>query len=64
MIPSTINLIIAVVFFAILAVSLLWLCGKFFPEFPMARWICGALLLILVLLFASGQIHLPFFGPR
>jgi hypothetical protein len=61
MIPATIGLILAVLFFALLAVGLLWICGKFFPEFPIARWICGALLLIIILLFASGQVHLPFY---
>jgi hypothetical protein len=64
MIPATINLIIAVVFFAVVALGLLWVCQKFLSEFPMARWICGALLLILILLFASGQIHLPFYQPK
>jgi hypothetical protein len=65
MIPEAIQLIIIVVFFVVLALGLFWVCQKFFPEFPMARWICGALLLILILLFASGQVHMPFYhtGP-
>jgi hypothetical protein len=50
-----ISVLIFLVFFAVLAFGLLWICGKFFPEFPPARWICGAILLIVLLLLAANQ---------
>jgi cbb3-type cytochrome oxidase subunit 1 len=58
-IPNIIGIIIAVVIFAVVALGLLWICSKFLDEFPIARWICGALLIIVILLYISGQIHLP-----
>lgn len=50
-----IPLLIWAVIFAVLAFTLLWVCNRFFPEFPPARWICGAVLLIILLVVISGQ---------
>jgi hypothetical protein len=64
---TLIYVLICIVIFCILAYGLLWVCGKFFPEFPPARWICGAILLIVLLIFAASQfgggsgVHFPEF---
>jgi hypothetical protein len=50
-----ITILIWCVVFAVLAFALLWVCTRFFPEFPPARWICGAILLIVLLVVISGQ---------
>jgi hypothetical protein len=60
--PQLINLIIAIVIFAIAAYGLYWINIKFELPKPVL-WICGALLIIVVLLYISGQIHLPGFVP-
>ena len=40
---------------ALLAFGLLWVCNKFFPEFPPARLICGVILIIIILAALSGN---------
>jgi hypothetical protein len=50
-----ITLLIWIVIFAIVAFGLLWICNRFFAEFPPARWICGAVLLIILLVAIAGQ---------
>jgi hypothetical protein len=63
--PQLINLLIIFVMFVIAAFGLLWLCQKFLPEFPLARWICGGLLIVVALLMLAGQVHVPdFYTPR
>ena len=49
-------LLIDVIVFAIIAYGLYWICTHFFPTFPPALWICGAILLVVLLLAISGQI--------
>jgi len=56
MASSLIVLLVDILVFAILAYGLYWVCVHFFPTFPPALWICGAILLIVLLLFISGQI--------
>jgi hypothetical protein len=56
MAPTLIALLIDILIFAVLAYALYWVCTHFFPTFPPALWICGAILLIVLLLFVSGQI--------
>ena len=51
-----ITFLIAIIIFAVAAYGLFWICQKFFPEFPPARWICGAILLIIVLLYIASQL--------
>ncbi len=51
-----IQLVIYLLIFAVLGWIAYWICTKFFPEFPPARWICGAVLLIIFLLFVSQQL--------
>jgi hypothetical protein len=46
-----IGLLIAVLVFCCIAYGLWWICQRFFPEFPPARWICGVILLIMLLAF-------------
>jgi hypothetical protein len=53
---TLIVLLIDILIFAIVAYALYWVCTHFFPNFPPALWICGGILLILLLLFVSGQI--------
>lgn len=43
--------LVAVVVFAVLAVALKWVCDKFFAGVQPAYWICG-LVLVIVLLYA------------
>ncbi len=50
-----IQLIIYVVIFAIVAYGLYWICVKFALPQPI-MWICGALLLIVILLFLSREL--------
>lgn len=52
-----IQLIIYIVVFAIAAYGLYWICVKFSLPQPVL-WICGAILLIIILLFLAGQIGL------
>lgn len=59
--PQLINLIVAVVIFAIAAYALYLINIKFELPKPVL-WICGALLIIVILLWLSGQIHLPGVG--
>ena len=51
-----INLLIYVFLFALLAYGMYWVCTHFFPNFPPALWICGVILLIVILLAVTGQI--------
>lgn len=59
MATTLIALLIDVLVFAIVAYGLYWVCTHFFPTFPPALWICGVLLLVVLLLFISGQIGSP-----
>jgi hypothetical protein len=50
-----IQLLIYIVIFAIVAAGLYYVCKKF--ELPQpVLWICGAVLLIIVLIFIAGQV--------
>ena len=55
-----IAVLIGIVVFAILAFGMKWICDTFFPNFKPAYWICGVVLLIVLLiavsqLFAGGS---------
>lgn len=50
-----INLLIWIVVFAIAAFGLSWVCDRFGLPQPV-KWICGAILLICILLFIAGQL--------
>lgn len=52
---ALVQLIIYIVTFAIVAYGLLWICDHFGLPQPV-KWICGAVLLIIVLLFLSHQV--------
>jgi len=60
MIQNIINIILTVVIFAVAAWGLHWICIKFQLPQPVL-WICGVALLIVVLLYLSGEIRLPLF---
>lgn len=55
MIPGIIQIIIYIVVFCIVAYGMKWVCTNFGLPAPVL-WICGALLLIVLLLFVSGEI--------
>lgn len=50
-----IQLIIYIVIFAVVGYGLWWVCQKFALPQPVV-WICGAILLIVILLFVSRQL--------
>lgn len=56
MAEQLIQVLVYVLIFAVVAYGLYWVCVHFFPGFPPALWICGAILLIVILLFISGQL--------
>lgn len=64
-----INFLIAIIIFAIAAYGLKWLCEAFKLPLP-AFWICGGVLIIIVLLFIANQVgvgggpHWSFFPDR
>lgn len=54
-----ISLLIYVVIFAIVAVGLYYICKKF--ELPQpVLWICGAILLIIILVFMASRFAVGF----
>ena len=61
MIIQIITLLVYVLLFAIAAYGLWWVCQKFELPKPV-RWICGVLLLIVILLALSGELTLPGVG--
>jgi len=54
-IASVIWIIICIVVFCIVAYGMKWICASFGLPQPVL-WICGALLLIILLLFVAAQI--------
>ena len=50
-----IQLLIYIVIFAIIGYGLWWVCQKFSLPEPIV-WICGAVLLIIILLFAQREL--------
>ncbi len=62
-----IQLLVYIVIFAIVAYGLWWVCQKFALPQPI-MWICGAILLIIILLFVSRELgsggSLRFFPQR
>ena len=54
-----ISVLIFILVFAILAYALYWVCTHFFPSFPPALWICGAILLIVLLYCAMNFFGTP-----
>jgi uncharacterized membrane protein YcjF (UPF0283 family) len=57
-----IQLLIYIVIFAIVAYGLYWICKTFALPQPVL-WICGAILLIIVLLFLASQLGGGGIGP-
>jgi hypothetical protein len=49
------GVLVAIVIFAVIAYGLYWVCTKFFPNFPPALWICGAVLLIIILYYLAHE---------
>ncbi len=51
-----IQLLIYAIVFAIVAYGLKWVCDNFGMP-PPVLWICGGILLVILLWFVSGQLH-------
>ncbi len=54
-----IPLLIDILVLALLGYGMYWVCTKFFPNFAPALWICGVILLILILGMFTGSIPAP-----
>ena len=50
-----ISLLIWAIVFGIIAFALVWVCDKFGLPQPV-KWICGAILLVILLVFVAGQV--------
>jgi hypothetical protein len=50
-----ITLLIWIIIFAIVAYGLQWVCTRFSLPQPVL-WICGAILLVFILVFVAGQL--------
>lgn len=63
MIEGLIGFLVACIIFAIIGLGLYLICTKFFPNFVPALWICGCILLIIVLFYAlrvaNGGVKIP-----
>jgi hypothetical protein len=63
MLDTLIIVLVAIVVFAIVAFGFKWICDRFFPNFPPALWICGIILIVLILFAAraifsgGGSLH-------
>ena len=55
MIPQIIQIIIWIIIFCVVVYGLKWVCANFGLPQPVL-WICGALLLIILLLFVANQV--------
>ncbi len=63
MVNQAISLLLNGLFFCLVAWGLFFACDKGKLPTP-AYWICGVFLIIVVLLFASGQLPLPIKVPH
>jgi hypothetical protein len=65
MFSMLITALITILLFALVAFGLKWACDNFFPGFRPAYWICGVVLIVLLLIAASyvfsngGTLHFP-----
>ena len=50
-----IHVLIMMIVFAVLAFAMKWTCDQFFSGFKPAYWVCGVILLIIILYFVSSQ---------
>ncbi len=57
---NLIPLLIDVLFIGILAWAMYMICTKFLAQFPPALWICGVVLLIIILAMFTGTIPAPY----
>ena len=55
MLQQLIQLLIWIIVFAIAAYGLYWICVKFNLPQPV-MWICGGILLIVILIFIAAQV--------
>jgi len=58
-----IGLLIAVIVFAVVAYGIWWVCTKFSMPQPVL-WLCGAILLIILLLFIAQRLGVTTTGFR
>ena len=57
---NLISLLIYIIIFCVVAYGLWWVCGKFGMPAPVL-WICGAILLIILLIFVANMVGVS--GP-
>ena len=53
-----IMLLVYIVIFAVVAYGLYWVCQKFALPQPV-MWICGVILLLIILIFTAQQLGAP-----
>lgn len=58
MIDLLIGWLFFILLFALLAWGLWWICTHFFQNFPPAFWICGVILIVVLLAAISGKLPL------
>ena len=64
MVSQLITVVIWIIIFCIVAYGLKWVCSNFGLPQPVL-WICGAILLIILLLFVAGELGQgPVLFPR
>ena len=54
-----IPLLIDILLIGILGWAMYWICTKFLASFPPALWICGVILLILIIAMFTGSVPTP-----
>lgn len=57
---NLIPLLIDILFLGVLGWAMYMICTKFLAQFPPALWICGVLLLILIVAMLTGGIPTPY----
>lgn len=60
---DVINLLISVILFCVVAYGVWWVCVRFGMPAPVL-WLCGAVLLIVLILFLARQLGVSISWPR
>ncbi len=56
------SILLTVLIFVVVAYGLYWVCTKFQMPQPIL-WLCRAILLIIILMWATGHVSLPMMVP-
>ena len=60
---DVINLLLSVILFGVVAYGVWWVCVRFGMP-PPVLWLCGAVLLIVLILFLARQFGISISWPR